>query len=474
MPDVNGSNDSVYQDEQQPQQNVPEASLNDDVQSQEQAESDADDDDDDESTSSYSSSDSEEFVYVKLADVRNSVQCPICLGILRKTRKVLECLHRFCRECIDKSMRLGNNECPACRAHCASRRSLRDDPNFDNLIALLYPDIDKYEEEELTFSEDEKARNEQASIAQTSRRQLEALGKKRASAKATAAAYIRRSQTNNRNLRGKRNRKSTEPLGSDNEVNAGRSSTSEDEHVLPKRYKRRVGCQSANGGCDNNEAEGSRKPIGVHVSTGGSPEILTWGCGGIRSGSRSHTRHGSQSSSGVKNTSSSQLPKLIDHLQKLPQNDDDKLNFNLKLLSLDEQNIPNLQQPYICCKSTMSTFNIREYVAHMNDLEANKIELLLVKGDRNEVDNSVSSSLQPEPVVNPQTVDLQLLEDHQILLDIAKTSCRNHLTMVYRERPVSKSTSFNEKDYYIRAYVDGMISVMQKKIIAIDINDAVP
>lgn len=40
-----------------------------------------------------------------------------------------------------------NNECPACRTHCASRRSLRDDPNYDNIIAYLYPDIDKYEEE---------------------------------------------------------------------------------------------------------------------------------------------------------------------------------------------------------------------------------------------------------------------------------------------------------------------------------------
>lgn len=140
-------------------------------------------------------------------------------GIIKKTRTVMECLHRFCRECIDKSMRMGyailsytcvplapefcspkftvlisslfifwlvlwikklflaivfilpppsnsnsniansselilwvdtvlrNNECPACRTHCASRRSLRDDPNYDALIAVLYPDIEKYEEE---------------------------------------------------------------------------------------------------------------------------------------------------------------------------------------------------------------------------------------------------------------------------------------------------------------------------------------
>uniref|UniRef100_A0A803LLK2 Uncharacterized protein n=1 Tax=Chenopodium quinoa TaxID=63459 RepID=A0A803LLK2_CHEQI len=54
-----------------------------------------------------------------------------------------------------------NNECPACRKHCASRRSLRDDPNYDALIAALYPDIDRYEEEELAFQEDERVRNKQ-------------------------------------------------------------------------------------------------------------------------------------------------------------------------------------------------------------------------------------------------------------------------------------------------------------------------
>ncbi|KAH6815965.1 RING 1A [Perilla frutescens var. hirtella] len=49
----------------------------------------------------------------------------------------------------------------ACRTHCASRRSLRDDPNYDALIAALYPDIDKYEEEELAFHEEERDRNKQ-------------------------------------------------------------------------------------------------------------------------------------------------------------------------------------------------------------------------------------------------------------------------------------------------------------------------
>ncbi|XP_022764097.1 putative E3 ubiquitin-protein ligase RING1a [Durio zibethinus] len=60
-----------------------------------------------------------------------------------------------------QGMRLGNNECPACCTHCASRRSrsLRDDPNYDALITALYPDIDKYEEEELAFHEEERTCN---------------------------------------------------------------------------------------------------------------------------------------------------------------------------------------------------------------------------------------------------------------------------------------------------------------------------
>ncbi|GBG65600.1 hypothetical protein CBR_g51482 [Chara braunii] len=94
-----------------------------------------------------------------LSDLRKETECPICLGIIRKTRTVMECLHRFCRECIDKAMRIGNNECPACRVHCASRRSLRADPNFDSLIAALYPDVDKYEEEELAFRDEDTERN---------------------------------------------------------------------------------------------------------------------------------------------------------------------------------------------------------------------------------------------------------------------------------------------------------------------------
>ncbi|CAH8358551.1 unnamed protein product [Eruca vesicaria subsp. sativa] len=120
------------------------------------------------SPSSTSEEESElEFVEdVELKDIRKHVKCPICLGVIRKTRTVMGCLHRFCQECIDKSMRQGyslhqKNAFPACRKHCASRRSTRPDPLFDAFIAATFGSIDSYEEQDLEFDEDELARNKQ-------------------------------------------------------------------------------------------------------------------------------------------------------------------------------------------------------------------------------------------------------------------------------------------------------------------------
>ncbi|KAB2025526.1 hypothetical protein ES319_D06G156000v1 [Gossypium barbadense] len=343
----------------------------------------------------------QDYVIVKLSDVRKEVQCPICLGIIRKTRTVMECLHRFCRECIDKSMRMGNNECPACRTHCASRRSLRDDPNYDSLIAALYPDIEKHEEEELTLHEEEKARNKQiqASITQTLHRQLEVLGRKR-TVKANASATIRRS-----NCRYQRRKyRASEPQEPDNNEDAnengstGSSLADEDlTEVKPKRLKRWEGrcsqpssAASADGVGDENDSEVNRESLGVsaalspserlhlgasdirsHTAHGslsgdendsevnreslglfaalnGLSERLHWGAGGMRS----NTRHGSLSGGNGKKARNSRLPKLVDCLQNLEEKDDE-LDIHLMLVSIDEQRIPCLQRPYLCCRPTL-------------------------------------------------------------------------------------------------------------------------
>ncbi|XP_058735456.1 putative E3 ubiquitin-protein ligase RING1a [Vicia villosa] len=95
------------------------------------------------------------YVVLDLPSLRKEIECPICLGIIRNTNTVMECLHRFCRECIHKSMRHGNKECPTCRVHCPSKRSVRDDPSFDAIIQLICPNIDEFEKQELAYIEKE-------------------------------------------------------------------------------------------------------------------------------------------------------------------------------------------------------------------------------------------------------------------------------------------------------------------------------
>ncbi|KAJ4837553.1 hypothetical protein Tsubulata_046929 [Turnera subulata] len=353
------------------------------------------------------------YIVVKLSEIRKEVQCPICLGIIRKTRTVMECLHRFCRECIDKSMRLGNNECPACRTHCASRRSLRDDPNYDALIAALYPDIDKYEEEELAFHEEEKVRNKQiqASIAQTFRRQTEALGRKRTPAKTTAGVFARRTPARYRDAhsRGRRSYRATELQESDENEEAngdgGKDSSSADEHsaeVRPKRFKRWAGARSTaanvDGGGDENDAETNKEPNGASSGLVGPSERLAWGKGGMRS----HTRHGSANSTNGKSSRNSRVSKLVDYLRNLEENDNE-MDMHLMLISVDEQRTPSLKRPFLSCKSTLSIKNLCQYVALQTALQADEVEIYLVKELNSKPDSSTSRST---PTTKSDAIDL--------------------------------------------------------------------
>lgn len=149
------------------------------------------------------------------------------------------------------------------------------------------------------------------------------MGKKRTTVKATGAVFMRRSQGNTRNLRGRRSRKSCEPQEeSENEEDAGgKDSSSGDEHeasteVRPKRPKRWGESRSSQASLPSSsadEVETTREMMG-----GGSSEILAWGRGGMRS----HTRHGSLSNSAGKSTRNTRVSKLMNHLRKLPQTND--------------------------------------------------------------------------------------------------------------------------------------------------------
>ncbi|CAA7405567.1 unnamed protein product [Spirodela intermedia] len=308
------------------------------------------------------------YVLIKLSDIRKEVQCPICLGIIRKTRTVMECLHRFCRECIDKSMRLGNNECPACRTHCASRRSLRDDPNFDALIAVLYPDIDRYEQEELAFHEADQLRNKkiQASISETYQRQSEALGKKKSLVKATAAASFLRRQGPQPGSRSRSRSAGREPPlgGSDEDDQDGRGndgareSSSADESSPDLRQKR-------------------RRRSGGRISPAPSPapacadEVLVWG----KNGARSQSRHGSSAGSAAKNSKPGRISRILDFLRHSDDNDDE-FDVHLTLLPSGEQDLPSLPRPHLCCRPAVSVAHLRQFVALHAPVEAADLDIL--------------------------------------------------------------------------------------------------
>jgi hypothetical protein len=106
----------------------------------------------------------ERGVLVDLRKLNEETKCPICFGKIKRARVSIVCGHRYCGDCIDHCMRLeipGRKpevrECPVCRAHMPSRRSAKEDPNFDLLMKALYDNVAEYEEkEEALMQEDLK------------------------------------------------------------------------------------------------------------------------------------------------------------------------------------------------------------------------------------------------------------------------------------------------------------------------------
>uniref|UniRef100_A0A5S6QCT0 RING-type E3 ubiquitin transferase n=1 Tax=Trichuris muris TaxID=70415 RepID=A0A5S6QCT0_TRIMR len=78
-----------------------------------------------------------DFISIVPRAFKSEITCPICLDTLKDTMRSKECLHRFCRECINRALRTGNKECPTCRAKLPSKRSLIPDPNYDSIISVV-------------------------------------------------------------------------------------------------------------------------------------------------------------------------------------------------------------------------------------------------------------------------------------------------------------------------------------------------
>ena len=70
--------------------------------------------------------------------VRDEVECPVCLDNCTDTYINPACLHRFCGDCIKERLHKCNNECPSCRIHIPTKRTLLvKDTQFDNIVSYL-------------------------------------------------------------------------------------------------------------------------------------------------------------------------------------------------------------------------------------------------------------------------------------------------------------------------------------------------
>ncbi|GFH43892.1 hypothetical protein CTEN210_00365 [Chaetoceros tenuissimus] len=75
--------------------------------------------------------------HAKQENIYKEFECPICLDVLNNAFLIPECCHRFCEGCIHKSIASGNNECPTCRVHITTKRSLRKDAMVDSLLKIV-------------------------------------------------------------------------------------------------------------------------------------------------------------------------------------------------------------------------------------------------------------------------------------------------------------------------------------------------
>ncbi|KAF9590783.1 hypothetical protein IFM89_038375 [Coptis chinensis] len=107
------------------------------------------------------------YVEVNLVAVRKPFECPICLGIMKETRTLQDCMHRFCRDCIKKEMGLGNNECPVCHVRIESRSSLREDIRYNKMILALFGEVEKNEEQAPVPDKDTSVRGKQTPVTPT-------------------------------------------------------------------------------------------------------------------------------------------------------------------------------------------------------------------------------------------------------------------------------------------------------------------
>jgi hypothetical protein len=71
---------------------------------------------------------------LKTSILTDEMRCSICLETYTDPHVLPECMHRFCKVCIKKSLRKCGNECPICRTRVTTSRDLRRDEQTQNVV----------------------------------------------------------------------------------------------------------------------------------------------------------------------------------------------------------------------------------------------------------------------------------------------------------------------------------------------------
>lgn len=73
----------------------------------------------------------------------NDINCPICLTQPKSEESIalLECLHRFCRICIEKWSRV-KRECPLCKCNFSGwMQNIKSDKDFEEFVLPVIPKV---------------------------------------------------------------------------------------------------------------------------------------------------------------------------------------------------------------------------------------------------------------------------------------------------------------------------------------------
>ena len=95
-------------------------------------------------TQDHDSTATVKWIRVPYEPLNEAFTCPICQDLFNNPVATVDCMHRFCEECLTYSLST-KRECPVCRTPCPSRRSVRQDSALNNLINKLYPDRAAFE-----------------------------------------------------------------------------------------------------------------------------------------------------------------------------------------------------------------------------------------------------------------------------------------------------------------------------------------